>query len=108
MQEEMNILVKPLSITATIDYQTGAVVSKQLLKKNAGNVTLLAFDKGETLNETTSSYDTLIHVLEGTIDLKVNGTSNLLKVGEYFVLPSKIPHIIEAKEKTKILSTVIR
>jgi quercetin dioxygenase-like cupin family protein len=108
MLETMNIIVKPLSITTAIEYQTGAVVSKQLLKKNSGNVTLHAFDRNETLNETTSSYDLLIHVLEGTIDLKVNGTSNLLKVGEYFVLPSKIPHIIEAKEKTKILLTVIK
>jgi quercetin dioxygenase-like cupin family protein len=108
MQQTINIIVKPTVITSAIEYQTGAVVSKQILKKGAGNVTLLAFDRNETLNESTSSYDLLLHVLEGTLDLKVNGTSNLLKAGEYFVLPSKIPHIIEAKEKTKILSTVIR
>lgn len=104
----MNILVKPLTMISAIDYQTGAVVSKQLLKKGTGNVTLQAFDKNETLNENTFSYDILIYVLEGTIDLRVNGTTNLLKAGEYFVLPSKTAHIIGSKEKTKILSVVIK
>lgn len=104
----MNILVKPQVMNTAIDYQTGAVVSKQLLKKNTGNVTLQAFDKNEILNENTFSYDILIYVLEGTIDLRVDGTTNLMKAGEYFVLPSKVTHIIGSKEKSKILTTVIK
>jgi quercetin dioxygenase-like cupin family protein len=104
----MNILVKPSAMVSSIDYQTGAVVSKQLLKKNSGNVTLHAFDKNETLNENTFSHDMLIHVLEGTMDLHVNGTTNLIKAGEYFVLPSKVTHVLISKEKTKVLATVIK
>lgn len=104
----MNILVKPLSMVSSIDYQSGAVVSKQLLKKNYGNVTLHAFDKNETLNENTYSYDMLIYVLEGTIDLHLNGTTNLIKSGEFFLLPAKTTHLIISKEKTKVLSTVIK
>lgn len=104
----MNIPVMPKSILTVSSYQTDAIVSKQLLKKSNGTVTLYAFDKDESLNDSTSPFDILIHILEGTIDLKVNGTSNLIKVNEYFSLPAKIPYSIEAKEKTKLLLTVIK
>jgi quercetin dioxygenase-like cupin family protein len=104
----MNIPVMPKSIISEINYQSEAIVSKQLLKKNNGTVTLYAFDRNEALNDSTSPFDILVHVLEGTIDLKVNGTSNLIKASEYFSLPAKIPYSIEAKEKTKILLTVIK
>lgn len=104
----MNIPVVPKSIISMINYQPGAIVSKQLLKKNNGTVTLYAFDKDESLNDSTSPFDILIHILEGTIDLKVNGASNLIKATEYFSLPAKISYAIEAKEKTKILLTVIK
>jgi quercetin dioxygenase-like cupin family protein len=104
----MNILVKPLSMVSSIDYQTGAVVSKQLLKKNSGNVTLHAFDKNESLNENTLSYDMLIYILEGTVDLHVNGSTNLIKAGEFFILPARTTHSVISKEKTKVLSTVIK
>ena len=104
----MNIPVIPKSIISEINYQSDAIVSKQLLKKNNGTVTLHAFDRNESMNDSTSPFDILIHVLEGTIDLKVNGTSNLIKTSEYFSLPAKIPYAIEAKEKTKILLTVIK
>lgn len=104
----MNIPVMPKSIISVINYQSNAIVSKQLLKKNNGTVTLHAFDKDESLNDSTSPHDILIHILEGTIDLKVNGTSNLIKTAEYFSLPAKIPYSIEAKEKTKVLLTIIK
>lgn len=98
----------PKSIISEINYQSDAIVSKQLLKKSNGTVTLYAFDRNESLNDSTSPFDILVHVLEGTIDLKVNGTTNLIKASEYFSLPSKIPYAIEAKEKAKILLTVIK
>lgn len=104
----MNIPVIPKSIISVINYQPDAIVSKQLLKKVNGSVTLYAFDKDESLNESTSPVDILIYVLEGTIDLKVNGTSNLIKANEYFSLPSKIPYSIEAKEKAKVVLTIIK
>ena len=104
----MNIPVMPKSIITVINYQSDAIVSKQLLKKSNGTVTIYAFDKDESLNDSTSPYDILIHVLEGTIDLKVNGSANLIKTPEYFSLPAKIPYSIEAKEKTKLLLTVIK
>lgn len=98
----------PKSIISIINYQPDAIVSKQLLKKSNGTVTLYAFDKDESLNDSTSPVEILIYILEGTIDLKVNGTSNLIKATEYFLLPSKIPYAIEAKEKTKVLLTIIK
>lgn len=104
----MNIPVVPKSILSLINYQPDAIISKQLLKKNNGTVTLYAFDKDESLNESTSLHDVLIYVLEGTIDLKVNGTTNLIKATEYFSLPAKIPYSIEAKEKAKVLLTIIK
>lgn len=104
----MNIPVMPKSIISVINYQSDAIVSKQLLKKSNGSVTIYAFDKDESLNDSTSPFDILIHVLEGTIDLKVNGSTNLIKTPEYFSLPAKIPYSIEAKEKTKLLLTVIK
>lgn len=104
----MNISVIPKSIVSIVNYQIDAIVSKQLLKKHNGSVTLYACHKDESLNDNTSPFDTLIHVLEGTIDLKISGTTNLIKINEFFILPAKISYSIEAKEKSKILLTIIK
>lgn len=104
----MNIPVMPKSIISIINYQSDAIVSKQLLKKSNDTVTLYAFDRDESLNDSSSPYDMLIHILEGKIDLKINGTANLIKAAEYFSLPAKISYSIEAKEKAKVLLTVIK
>ena len=97
----MNIPVMPKSIISIINYQSDAIVSKQLLKKNNGTVTLHAFDKDESLNDSTSPYDILIHVLEGTIDLKVNGTSNLIKQLNIFLCLLKFPMRLKQKKKLR-------
>jgi quercetin dioxygenase-like cupin family protein len=90
------------------DYQTGSVVSRQIIKADGGNVTLFAFDEGQELSEHTAPYDALIHILDGEAEIKISGTSYLLKAEEGIVMPANEPHAVKANGKFKMLLTMIR
>lgn len=96
------------SITDLVNYQEDAVVSKILIKKEAGNVTLFAFDKGQGLSEHTAPFDTLVLVIDGEADIILDGKSNITKTGEMIIMPANIPHALKAVEKFKMMLTMIR
>ncbi len=91
-----------------IDYQTGSIVSKQIIKKKTGNVTLFAFDKDESLTEHTSPFEALVFVVDGEMEIKIGGTPHIVKAGEIILLPQNIPHGLIAIEKSKMLLTMIK
>lgn len=91
-----------------IDYASGAVVSKQILKKQFGNITLFAFDKGEGLSEHTAPFDALVSVVDGEADVIIDGHHFLLKKGKSIILPTNIPHALFATERFKMLLTMIK
>jgi quercetin dioxygenase-like cupin family protein len=95
-------------IAALVDYQDGAVVSKVLLKRNAGTVTLFAFAEGEGLSEHTAPFDALVHVLDGEADITLGGTMHRLSAGQYIILPANVPHSLEAARPFKMLLIMIR
>jgi quercetin dioxygenase-like cupin family protein len=91
-----------------LNYQEGSIVSKILLKNEAGNVTLFAFDLGQGLTEHTSSFDALVQCLEGKINIKVGKDNFIVSTGEMLKLPATIPHALNAVEKTKMILIMIK
>jgi len=79
-----------------VDYQPGSVVSRQLVKKETGNVTLFAFDEGQGLTEHTSPFDALVHVLEGAAEVYIAGKPHAVKAGEMILMPAGRPHALKA------------
>jgi quercetin dioxygenase-like cupin family protein len=97
-----------LPIADLIAYQEGAVVSRQIVKAETGNVTLFAFDLGQELSEHTAPFDALVHVLDGEVEIRISGKSFTLKTGEAIVMPANEPHAVKALKKFKMLLTMIR
>ena len=97
-----------LHIAEMVNYQEGSVVSRQITKADAGNVTLFAFDKDQGLSEHTVPYDALVHILEGEAEVRISGTPYLLHAGDAIIMPANEPHTLKAVGKFKMLLTMIR
>ena len=97
-----------LKLAELVNYQEGAIVSRQITKADAGNVTLFAFDKNQELSEHAAPFDALAHVLEGEAEIKISGKPFRLKSGDAIVMPADEPHAIHALQRFKMLLTMIR
>jgi len=97
-----------LKLADMVSYQEGSVVSRQITKADAGNVTLFAFDEGQELSEHTAPYDALLHLLDGQAEIRISGQPYDLNAGEAIILPANAPHAVKAKMKFKMLLTMIR
>ena len=97
-----------LNMAELVDYQEGAVVSRQITKAEAGNVTLFAFDAGQELSEHTAPFDALVHVVDGEAEIIISGKSFHLKSGDAIVMPADEPHAVKATSQFKMLLTMIR
>jgi quercetin dioxygenase-like cupin family protein len=95
-------------IVEIIEYVPNAVVSKTIIKKTTGNVTVTSFDTGEELAEKTSPFDTFIQVIDGAAEVIINEKKYWLRSGNGIVIPAHAPHCINANEKFKMISTVIK
>ncbi|NIN72470.1 MAG: cupin domain-containing protein [Gemmatimonadetes bacterium] len=91
-----------------IDYQEGSVVSRTLVKKKTGTVTLFAFEKDEGLSEHTAPFDALVVVLDGAAEVTVSGVASRVRQGEMVLLPAGEPHAVAAVERFKMMLTMIR
>ena len=89
-------------------YQEGAVVSRTLLKRAGGTMTLFAFDEGQGLSEHTAPFDAVAHVLEGEAEITIAGTPLTAATGELVLLPANQPHAVHARTRFKMLLTMIR
>ncbi len=89
-------------------YQTGSVVSRQLTKADAGNVTLFAFDKDQELSEHTAPFDALVQVLEGEAEIRISGKPYHLGTGDAIIMPADEPHAVFALQRLKMWLTMIR
>jgi len=97
-----------LKVAALVEYQNGAVVSRQISKAEGGNITLFAFDQGQELSEHTAPYDALLHVLEGEAEITISGKPFLLRSGEAIILPAGESHAVKAIRQLKMLLTMIK
>jgi len=102
------IIGRALDLSDLLRYQDGAVVSRTLLDKDAGTVTLFAFDKGEGLSTHSAPYDATVLVVEGEAEIKISGKANRVKAGELIIMPANKPHALRAVERFKMLLIMIR
>lgn len=89
-------------------YQDGSVVSRQLVKGRAGNVTLFAFDEGEGLSEHSAPFDALVHVIDGEAEITIAGEVFNLKTGELIIMPANRPHALKAVKRFKMMLAMIK
>ena len=97
-----------LHMAELVSYQDGSVVSRQITKADAGNVTLFAFDKDQGLSEHTAPFDALVHVLDGDAEIRISGKAFNLKTGDAIIMPANEPHALKASSRFKMLLTMIR
>jgi quercetin dioxygenase-like cupin family protein len=108
MNDKTADLSSPQDLTALIAVQTNAVVSRTLVNKPAGTVTLFAFDAGEGLSEHTAPYDALVHVLEGEASVRIAEMEHVVGTGQIILMPGNVPHALKANRAFKMLLTMIR
>jgi quercetin dioxygenase-like cupin family protein len=107
-QNAQNIIGQVKSLAGMTAYQEGAVVSREIIKKETGTVTVFAFDKDQGLSEHTAPFDALVNVLDGEAEIVISGNPNRLKAGDFIIMPANEPHSLKAIEKFKMMLTMIR
>lgn len=91
-----------------VDYAEGSVVSREILRNTAGTLTLFAFDQGQGLSEHTAPFDATVTILDGEAEILLNGVPHYPKAGEMLIMPAGVPHALNAKQRFKMLLTMIR
>ncbi len=99
---------KPESLGSLTGYAADSIVSKTILDKDSGTITLFAFDRGQKLSEHTSPYDAVVQVVEGRAHLVIGGQGQDVAAGELIVMPARVPHSVAAVERFKMLLIMIR
>ena len=99
---------RAITLVSEIDYADGAIVSKTLLDKTTGTLTLFAFDAGQGLSEHTSPYDATVHILDGEAVLTIGGETVAAGTGDLVIMPANVPHDVRAEKPFKMLLIMIR
>ena len=106
--ENDNIIGSQSNINVLISYQPGAVVSRTLINKKAGTVTLFSFFEGQSLSEHTTPYDAFVHVIDGEAEITIGGEPHQLQNGDVIIMPGGIPHAVKANKKFKMLLVMVK
>jgi quercetin dioxygenase-like cupin family protein len=99
---------RPFKLADLVDYQAGSIVSRMLVKKDAGTVTLFAFDKDQGLSEHTAPFDALVYVIEGRTEITISGRAMTLETGDTVIMPANDPHAVRAIERFKMLLVMVK
>jgi quercetin dioxygenase-like cupin family protein len=99
---------KALIIVEIIEYIPNSVVSKTIIKKSTGNISIMSFDSGEGLTEKISPFDTFAQIIEGKAEVVIDGKSHLLVSGQGIVMPAHLSNLIKANGRFKMISTIIK
>ncbi|NOS84904.1 MAG: cupin domain-containing protein [Ignavibacteria bacterium] len=97
-----------INLNKLLEYQQGAVVSRVLLKKKTGNITLFAFDKGEGLSEHTAPFDAFVQIIDGESEVTVSGKQYLLNGGDSIIMPAGVTHSLKAVTAFKMILVMIK
>ncbi|MFW9782085.1 MAG: cupin domain-containing protein [Candidatus Heimdallarchaeota archaeon] len=110
MTENIKIkdFVKVQSLNEMLDYQEGSVVSRTLIEKNQGTVTLFSFDKDQGLSEHTAPFDAMVHILDGKVKITISKKDYILNTGQMIIMPANEPHALKALEKFKMILIMIK
>ncbi len=107
-EDAKQLIAQPSKLQNLIDYQTSSVVSRTIIDKKTGTVTLFAFDKGQGLSEHTAPYDALVYVLDGEVNVTISGKPVKLAQGEMTIIPANHPHALHAVARFKMLLIMIK
>ncbi len=91
-----------------VNYQDGAVVSREIIRRNTGTVTLFAFSKGQGLSEHTAPFDALVYIVEGEVEVLISGNTHYLNQGKFVILPANEPHALRALSNFKMLLVMVK
>lgn len=103
-----DLVGKAINLAELVNYQQGSVVSREIVSKKTGTVTLFAFDEGQGLSEHTAPFDALVFCLEGKVEVTISGQPIHLKAGAMVIMPAHQPHALKALKKLKMLLIMIR
>ncbi len=107
-RQKTGILTEVARFSKLVDYQKGSIVSRTLIDKKTGTVTLFAFDENEALSEHTAPFEALVYVFDGEAEVVILGKPYLLKTDEIIILPANLPHSVRATKRFKMMLTMIR
>jgi quercetin dioxygenase-like cupin family protein len=108
MAKNAKLVAQAASLNSLINYQEGSVVSRTIIDKKAGTITLFAFDKGEGLSEHTTPYDALVYIFDGEAEVTISNKPISLKKGGLTIMPANEPHALSAVARFKILLVMIK
>ena len=99
---------RPEKLVDLVNYQNDAVVSREVVNKATGTITAFAFDRGQGLSEHTAPFDAFVYVVEGRVEITIEGSAHLLGQGDMIIMPSHKPHALKALDRFKMLLVMIR
>ncbi|HEB12152.1 MAG TPA: cupin domain-containing protein [Actinobacteria bacterium] len=105
---DSNISARVIDTAKLVEYQIGSVVSRAIIKKKTGTVTVFAFEEGEGLSEHTAPFDALVHILDGEAQITISGETLNAKTGETVIMPANEPHSLWAESRFKMILVMIR
>ena len=108
MESNEKLLAEAVRVIDLVDYQEGSIVSRTIIKKKTGTVTLFAFDEGQGLSEHTTPFDALVYILDGEAEITISGKTLRLGEGEIVIMPANQPHALKAVKKFKMILTMIK
>ncbi|MEE9399770.1 MAG: cupin domain-containing protein [Dehalococcoidales bacterium] len=100
--------VQSMKLADLVEYQKGSVVSRTIIEKKSGTLTLFAFDQGQGLSEHTAPFDALVYLLEGEGEVTISGQAVSLREGEMVIMPADKPHSLKATRRFKMILVMIR
>lgn len=107
-EEHEKLIGQAIRLVDLADYQKGSVVSRTIIDKKTGTVTLFAFDEGQGLSEHTVPFDALVYLLDGEAEIVISGKAIRLKQGEMVIMPANQPHALRAVKNFKMILTMVR
>ena len=107
-QEAEDLMAKAFKLGEMIDYRESSIVSRTIVSKDTGTVTLFAFDEGQGLSEHTAPFDALVYVIEGTTEITISGKPMTVTQGEMVIMPAREPHAVRASRKFKMMLVMIK
>ena len=107
-KEKNSLKAQAINLVSLIDYQKGAVVSRTLIDKKVGTLTLFAFDEDQGLSEHTAPFDAFIYILDGEAEVVISGKAHSVGTGEIIIMPANEPHSLKALKKFKMMLVMIR
>jgi len=102
------LLAKPWKISSMVEYQDGSIISREIVRKEAGTITLFAFDAGQGLSEHTAPFDAVVQILDGEAEINISGEPINAGIGEMVIMPANEPHSLKAEKRFKMLLTMIK